>query len=231
MKDELQRRIENELHGRVLAAERAFLEARFSVTSAPSGTGPAWAHDTGGSVEQTCREAYRVALKNFSQFLFRKELPSAQYFLVPLLTRAMEATHASFGNIQWLDGSRQVLKIAAHCGFDRPFLDFFEDVADERGSSCGMAFKTSQRVIVADVRESPIFAETAALRVLLRAGVKACQSTPLVSPTGALIGMLNTHYSEPTVPSKNDLAAIDELAPSIAAFLAADAIRGSKPAP
>lgn len=70
------------------------------------------------------------------------------------VTPCSRATHASFGNIQVFDESRQVLKLAANCGFDRPFLDSFATVADERGASCGAALKAARRVIVADVRES-----------------------------------------------------------------------------
>jgi light-regulated signal transduction histidine kinase (bacteriophytochrome) len=69
-----------------------------------------------------------------------------------------------------------------------------------------------ERVIVEDVEESPIFAGTPALEVLRAAGVRAVQSTPIISRAGVLVGMLSTHYWAPTRPSERDLRLIDLLA-------------------
>lgn len=219
-KVDLRRYIENELYERLQAAEHAYRQAKALSGSADAGAS-ALTYRLGACVEHNPTEAYRLALQNFSQFLLYQKLPPPEYLLLPLLEQVVEATHASFGNIQVFDESRQVLKLAANCGFDRPFLEFFATVADERGASCGAALKAARRVIVADVRESPFFAGTPSLEVLLRAGVMACQSTPLVGPEGTLIGMLNTHYRAPMTPSKSDCVLIDELASPMAALLAA----------
>jgi len=67
-------------------------------------------------------------------------------------------------------------------------------------------------MIVDDVTESPIFAGTPALQVQLDAGVRAVQSTPLLSRSGNLLGMLSTHYRTPRRPEEQDLQRLDLLA-------------------
>ena len=69
-----------------------------------------------------------------------------------------------------------------------------------------------ERVVIEDVTKSEIFAGTPALDVLLAAGVRGVQSTPLVGRSGALVGMLSTHYRIPKRPANRDLALLDLLA-------------------
>jgi GAF domain-containing protein len=61
-------------------------------------------------------------------------------------------------------------------------------------STCGTAARLGSRVIIEDVTQSKIFAGQAALKVLLDAGVRAVQSTPLLSSSGKLLGMISTHF-------------------------------------
>ena len=61
-----------------------------------------------------------------------------------------------------------------------------------------MALQTVQSVVISDVADSPLFLGTQALEVLLNAGVRAVQSTPLMARTGRVIGMISTHHRRPT---------------------------------
>ena len=54
--------------------------------------------------------------------------------------------------------------------------------------------------------------EEEARAVLLRAGVRAVQSTVLRSHSGELIGVLSTHYRRPRRPDERDLRLLDVLA-------------------
>jgi PAS domain S-box-containing protein len=136
-----------------------------------------------------------------------------------ILDAAIEVSGAQMGNIQLLE-STGVLKIAAQRGFETPFLDFFEDVHDGQ-AACGAAMQRGERVIVDDVQQSPVFLGTPALQVLLEAGVRAVQSTPLVTREGRLLGMFSTHYRTPRRPSERELRLLDILARQ-----AADLIEG-----
>jgi PAS domain S-box-containing protein len=79
--------------------------------------------------------------------------------------------------------------------------------------------RKGERVVIEDVAGSPLFAGVPALGVMLAAGARAVQSTPLFSRSGQLLGMFSTHYTRPTRPSEQELQQLD-----ILARLAADSI-------
>lgn len=128
------------------------------------------------------------------------------------LQEAVEATVASVaadrGTLQLLEGKS--LRIVAHCGHDTPFLKFFQS-AETVASACSEAARSAERVVVPDVEKSDLFAGTESLSVLRAAGVRAVQSTPMMSRTGKLIGMLSTHWGKPHFPDELELFRIDLL--------------------
>ena len=139
--------------------------------------------------------------------------------LSEILTAARTITGADMSNIQLLDHSG-ALRIESQHGFEREFLDFFDTVRDEEASACGAALARRERIVVEDVEKSPIFAGTPALKVMLNAGVKAVQSTPLTTHAGVLVGILSTHYREARQPGERDLRLIDLLARQAAELIA-----------
>jgi PAS domain S-box-containing protein len=124
---------------------------------------------------------------------------------------AIAVSGSDFGTIQLLDPVSLDLRIVAHRGFPRWWLDFWQSVSRGQGS-CGTALECGERVIVEDVERSPIFAGTPALDVQLKAGVRAVQSTPLVSRSGKPLGMFSTHYKKPHRPDARTLRLLDLLA-------------------
>jgi PAS domain S-box-containing protein len=126
-----------------------------------------------------------------------------------ILKATIEVTQADKGNIQLFQEG--VLRIALQRGFEAPFLNFFNTV-DHGSAACRTALQQQARVVVDDVSASSIFEGAAALDVPLAAGVHAVQSTPLVSRSGRMLGMLSTHYAVPKRPSERDLRLLDILA-------------------
>lgn len=135
-----------------------------------------------------------------------------------ILDAAIEITSADKGNIQLLEPSSGALTIAVQRGFDDRFLRFFATVHDDGASACGAALNSHERVIVEDVAQSPIFAGTPALEIMLQAGARACQSTPLVSK-GKILGVLSTHFGHPHRPDDRVLRLVDLLARQCADYL------------
>jgi PAS domain S-box-containing protein len=86
-------------------------------------------------------------------------------------------------------------------------------------TSCGAALATRQRVVVADVEACETIAGTAELMSCRTAGIRALQTTPLLSRTGATVGMLSTHWREPHTPSERDFRLLDILARQAADFI------------
>jgi PAS domain S-box-containing protein len=154
---------------------------------------------------------------------------------VPLLLEIVDAaiaiTGADMGNIQLLDPTSGTLKVVASRGFERPFLEFFSSAHDGQ-AACGTALREGQRVVIEDITASSMFAGTPALGVLVAAGVRAVVSTPLVSRSAKIIGMLSTHYRSPRRPGEGDLYVLDLLAQQATDWIerrqAGDALRASE---
>src|SRR5262249_59731773 len=104
-----------------------------------------------------------------------------------LLTDVMDAAIAiaadDMGNIQMFDRASGALKIVVHRGFDSTFVDCFNAV-HEGEAACGTALQTGARVVIDDITASQVFIGTPALEVMLAAGARAVQSTPLVCRYG-----------------------------------------------
>jgi GAF domain-containing protein len=132
---------------------------------------------------------------------------------------AIVITGADYGNIQLLDPTFQTLTIVAQHNFAEPFLDFFREVGETDASVCAETMRAGGRTIVEDVTKSEVFRGQPSLQILLDAGVRAVQSTALVSSAGTLLGMLSTHWREPHRPTQRVLHLLDLLARQLADFL------------
>ncbi len=136
--------------------------------------------------------------------------------LLDLLDQAIAATNADFGNIQLLSPGNGGLRIAAQRGFKTAFLQFFRVVKHDM-SACSAALQRARRVVIRDVRRSAVFTKPAR-KVLLDAGVYACQSTPILS-RGEVVGVISTHFRRPHAPTARQLSRIDALAGQLSALI------------
>jgi len=132
-----------------------------------------------------------------------------------IVDTAVSISDADFGNIQLLDPKSSRLHIVAQHGFPKWWLDFWNEVQEGKGV-CGTALKTGERIIVEDVKQSPIFIGTTALDFQLKAGVHAVQSTPIVSRSGKPLGMFSTHFKNPHRPDEHELHLLDLLSHQVA---------------
>ena len=139
-----------------------------------------------------------------SQLWLNRDLHQA---LDDTLAGAIELLGADKGNIQVLDRKRGLLKIVASRGFKQSFLDFFSEVSASDASACGRALQSGNRIVIEDVESDTLFT---LLRAIARAaGFRAVQSTPILSRSGAPLGMLSTHFRLPHRPSEHDLLLLD----------------------
>jgi PAS domain S-box-containing protein len=160
-------------------------------------------------------EAVRILQKIGMLFLHEENLEPV---LSQVLDAAIAISRADFGNIQIIDPKSFCLQIVVQHGFPEWWLDFWNSVIEGQGA-CGTALRRSERVIVEDIEQSPIFAGTDALKIQLKAGVRAVQSTPLVTRLGEPLGMFSTHYKVPHRPSDRELRLLDLLARHTADFI------------
>jgi GAF domain-containing protein len=123
-----------------------------------------------------------------------------------LLERSLEICQSSRGNAQLMNWDCGYLEIKEQRGFDDEFLNYFERVGLGGSSACAQALSGHDCVVVEDVTLDPRFATCSA--ILRRAGVRAVQSTPLVSASGALVGVLSTHFPTPHRPTGSQMNAL-----------------------
>jgi len=138
--------------------------------------------------------------------------------LCRILRAAIVATHAGMGNIQIFDPQSGDLQILVHEGFHSPFLYHFRSVKPG-DAACGQALKSRDRVVVEDVTDSAVFAGDPSMEILLDAGVRAVQSTPLIGSQGQSLGVFSTHYPAPRRPTDADLRTLDYFSRWAAALL------------
>jgi PAS domain S-box-containing protein len=130
--------------------------------------------------------------------------------LCEIVDAAIDVADADLGTVQLIDPVSSALRIVAHRGFPEWWVDFWNSVPQGQGS-CGVSLQRGERVIVENVEQSPIFVG-AALEIQLKVGVRAVQSTPLVSRSGKLLGVFSTHYGKPQRPDEGKLRILDLLA-------------------
>lgn len=138
------------------------------------------------------------------QLLRESDLGTA---LDTLLRAVVDLVGADMGNVQLYDAASSTLAIAAHCGFEAPFLEHFRTVGAADDTACGRALRSGERSLIADVEQEPGYVQ---FRSIARtAGYRAVQSTPLIGRTGRPLGMISTHFRNPGLPPERRLQILD----------------------
>jgi signal transduction histidine kinase len=71
-------------------------------------------------------------------------------------------------------------------------------------------------VVAADVEKCEFMTGTEDQAMCLQTGIHACQTTPLISRDGKIVGMISTHWRNPHQPSERDFRVFDILARQVA---------------
>jgi PAS domain S-box-containing protein len=149
-------------------------------------------------------------LQRVSDQLIREGNLNALY--EQMVDAAIAVMRSDMGSMQMLVPARNALQLIAWKGFDPASAAFWEWVRADSGSSCGAALAQAERIIVPDVEASDFMAGTEDLEEYRRSGIRAVQSTPLVSRSGRVVGMISTHWRTPQQPPEHNLRLLDVLA-------------------
>ena len=129
-----------------------------------------------------------------------------------ILDAAVAIMRSDFASMQMFYPERGELRLLGYRGFNPTAAAFWEWVRPGSGSTCGAALATGARSIVPDIELSDFMAGSEDLETYRQTGIRAVQSTPLVSRAGRLLGMISTHWRNPHQPSERDLHHLDVLA-------------------
>jgi signal transduction histidine kinase len=167
-----------------------------------------------GSEERMSEElAATQQLQQTSTQLIREDNVEALY--EQILDAAVAIMRSGYASLQMLYPERAPggeLGLLCYRGFNPQAVRFWTWVQPDAKSTCGIALRTGQRVIVPDVQASGFMAGSEDQAIYLQTGIRAVQSTPLVSRTGKVLGMISTHWNQPYQPSECDLRLLDVLA-------------------
>ena len=151
-----------------------------------------------------------LELQKISSLLIQDGDTDALYARV--LEAATDLTSADMASLQAFSADRGELRLLAHRGFHPESAAFWEIVCVNSASSCALAMSSGARTIVPDIEACESMADTADLDAYRRSGIRAVQSTPLISRSGRLLGMISTHWHNPHQPSELSLRPFDVLA-------------------
>ncbi len=163
-------------------------------------------------------------LQKISTKLIQTE--DAQALYEQIIHTAVVLLNADFGSLQMLyfdQGADGKLRLKAQTGFNGKAAEFWKWVTPSSRSACGKALKTEKRVVVADVQKCDFMADSEDMKTYIQTGVRAVQTTPLISRSGKMLGMLSTHWRRPHEPTLQELRNLD-----ILARMAADLLERSK---
>ena len=140
---------------------------------------------------------------------------NAEVLYDKLLDAAVAIMRSDYSSMQMFHperGASGQLQLLGFRGFSPYAAEFWEWVTPESASTCGVAMHTHQRVIVTDIEDCDFLTGTEDLATYRQTGIRAVQSTPLISRSGKIVGMLSTHWSRPHQPTERDLRLLDILA-------------------
>jgi PAS domain S-box-containing protein len=161
-------------------------------------------YEPNGNVDASLR------LQEISTLLIQEGNLDALYDRV--LDAAVYLMRADVGSMQRYDPEGDELRLLATRGFPAEAIAFWDRVNRNSGTSCGMALSIGRRVVVPDVECEEFTTGTADLEVAREVGLRAMHSTPLISRTGRLLGMISSHWKKPHSPAEHELRALDVLA-------------------
>jgi signal transduction histidine kinase len=131
-----------------------------------------------------------------------------------ILDAAVEIMGADFGSIQVVERRPDAIGLAllASRGFTPDAIALWSWVGlDPCGSTWGAALRSRARVVSHDLENDPTI-DTRDQVMYAALGIRSCQSTPLVSRGGVLVGMISTHWRDCHRPTERDFGSLDVLA-------------------
>ena len=151
-----------------------------------------------------------LQLHEISTLLIQQDNLESLYY--SFLGAAMSLMSSDTASMQLFIPERKQLRFLAWKGFHPQSAVFWEWVNLDSASTCGLALSSGRRVVVPDIATCEFMAGTADLDEYLRSNIRAVQSTPLVSRSGQLVGMISTHWRDPHQPTERNLQRLDVLA-------------------
>ena len=136
-----------------------------------------------------------------------------------ILNAAITLMHSHMSSLQILSPDAKELLLLAHKGFHPESAKFWATVEAGSGSVCAEALTQNKRIVVRDVENWELTQGTKDLDAFRLSGIRTVQSTPLITRSGHLVGMISTHWQNIYEPSEQEFRLMDVLARQAADLL------------
>lgn len=148
----------------------------------------------------------------------RKAVQRLQHKLRPILEDAMRPDGAEFGKIRLAQPDKGTLEVHVHQGFSEAFIETFRELPIDDPAPSAQAARLGRRVTIPDLEKKEQI-DSAFLAAALEEGVRAMQATPIVSPSGEVLGTLATHFTKPYLATMASRIVLDFCAARAAAII------------
>lgn len=141
-----------------------------------------------------------------------------------IVDAAVSLMHSDFASVQMLfpeRGAGGELRLLATRGFSPEATRLWEWVRADSKCTCGIALRDVRRVVAPDIAVSSLITDPEDREGYFRAGIASCQTTPLITGSGEVVGMISTHWRAAHEPSDADLRRFDILARGVTDVLEA----------
>jgi signal transduction histidine kinase/ActR/RegA family two-component response regulator len=131
--------------------------------------------------------------------------------LGPILDETLRTAAAidgtDMGLLSLCDDDQRHLRVGSSLGFAAEFVETLGNGGAGGDGACGMCFRERRRVVIEDTDLDSSFAAHRAQAHA--AGFRAVHSTPLVTRSGKILGVLSTHFRRPHRPTDRQMHLID----------------------
>lgn len=156
------------------------------------------------------RRLYRICL-NY------QKLKDLQFAYKEILDAAIDLTHADKGCLHIYVEKENCLKLAIQRGFHDSSIKLFK-VLPSGSFVSGNALENRNRCIINEAEIAASCSEDG-LQLIRDEQIRCFQSTPIISRSGIIYGILNTHYCSTHSFNEQELTVLDLLANNTAAYI------------
>lgn len=132
-----------------------------------------------------------------------------------IIETVIKITNADMGTIHLFDEQTGEIKIMAQYGFEQPYIDFFNKIHDGQ-KEYDIVLNLREQINIEDVTKSTLSMINHNIQIILSAGVRSIQFTPLISRSDQLLGIMSTHYRTPHKMEEREGVLLNMLAQLIA---------------
>ncbi|WP_052055309.1 response regulator [Myxosarcina sp. GI1] len=128
-----------------------------------------------------------------------------------ILDATIALMRSDMGSLQMLDMQQNELLLLASRGFAPQSIASWQRVRSDSPCVCGMALNKGERVFVPDIETCDFIADVMTYEAFRLSDIRSVYTTPLLTRTGHIVGMISAHWRKPHQPLERELNLLEVL--------------------